>query len=484
MQTAAVVAGIVRDAAADHGEPAAAGSAHAAAQIVGVARDVAVPEGAGAAAVNKNAKTFFAGIMRDLAARLTIGDGKASAAVDADGIAAVFPGDGLAVETKVHAVIVARPGIGQGDVLLEIIVTLSLDFGQSGNPFPLAHIAVLRVVALGLAAETVIGVESELQAALTVAHQVIARVVAEKTGGVRRAVHDGFAERGRDADARGSIQAVAHDGDGSISVQIDIPDTVVGDSRRAGKVQCPEVVHTADAVVAGGGVVGYLAAIHVEGRRRTVIHTAAAVFAGGGVVGDFAAVHVEGGGIVCYAFAVEYAAASVCIGFRVVPDSAAVHIEGSAVEHAETGVVAGDGAVPKVNAGEVINDNARMLGIIICNAARDIAIGYGEVPAIQNGRISGVPLLAVPASDGIAVQAERDVFRWHPPPFINLDALRQIIVAGCFDFAQRGDPNPCQLFTVGCVAAAALAADTVRVHGGSRRGKDARRHKPQYHHKG
>ena len=424
--------------------------------------------------------------MRDLAARLTVGDGKASAAVDADGIAAVFPGDGLAVETKIHAVIVARPGAGQRDVLLEIIVARLLDFGQSGNPFPLAHIAVVGVVALGLAAETVIGVESELQAALAVAHQVIARIVAEKAGGVRRAVHDGFAERGRDADARGSIQAVAHDGDGCISVQIDIPHTVVGDSRCAGKIQCPEVVHTADAVVAGGGVVRDAAAVYVEGCRRPVIHTAAAVFAGSGIAGDFAAVHIEGGGIVCYAFAVEHATTSVRIGFRVIPDSAAVHIEGSAVEHAETGVVAGDGTVPKVNGtAAVINDCARMLGIIICNSARDIAIGYGESSVIQNGCIQGVPLLAVPASDGIAVQAERDVrITEDVPPFIDLDALRQIIVAGRSDFVQRRDPDPRQFFAVGRVTAAALAADTVRVHGGSRRGKDARRHKPQYHHKG
>ena len=133
-----------------------------------------------------------------------------------------------------------------------------------------------------------------------------------------------------------------------------------------------------------------------------------------------------------------------------------------------------------------MNGYARMSGIIILNGTRDSAIGYCKVSMIKNGGVHGVPLHAVPAYDGIAVQAESNVVVIEQPPVIDGHALFKVIIActtDAVDFAQRGDTYPCYLSAVGFVAAPALTANAVCVRGPYRVGKGAYRHKPQHKHK-
>ena len=133
-----------------------------------------------------------------------------------------------------------------------------------------------------------------------------------------------------------------------------------------------------------------------------------------------------------------------------------------------------------------MNGYTGMSGIIILNGTRCSAIGYCKDSMIKNGGVHGVPLHAVPASDGIAVQAESNVVIIEQPPFVNGHALLKIIVAFAsngFDFTQRGDTDPCYLFTVGFVAAITLTANAVCVRGPCRVGKGAYRHKSQHKHK-
>ena len=302
-EDAAAVCGgrVADDASAAHGERAVIVDAAAAAVADRVAGDVAVPNSQGAAVVNAaSCLSTRMGNLASLLAVVAVGDGQGRAAIDLDGIFAIRPGDGLAVEAELD-VVGALPGVGEADVRQQVVVAVPLDVAQAPDGLPFERLAVPGVRAARLAADLVLLQDRQNAGqpqgpVAPIRNKRIVRVVAEQALGVRRASHDDRAVRGplgRDAHGCAFSHAAPFDGDGFAAGEVNVAGRAAGrvsfDGRVAREVE--RAVAEDAAAVCGGRVADDASAAHGE---RAVIVDAAAAAVADRVAGDVAVPEGEG----------------------------------------------------------------------------------------------------------------------------------------------------------------------------------------------